>query len=108
MQNGQDVSVLGTQATFSDTAHDLGVIIDHELSLAEHISSICCRYGYSQLCQLRPVVYSLPMHATKMLVQALISCRLDYCNSLLYSINDGRLCHLQSVQNVAACLVTGA
>ena len=36
-----------------------------------------------------------------------MSCRLDYCNSLLYSISDGLLQRLQSVQNAAARLVTG-
>jgi len=48
------------------------------------------------------------MNATKTLVQAFISCRLDYCNSLLYGISDGLLQRLQSVQNGAARLVTGA
>jgi len=48
------------------------------------------------------------MNATKTLVQAFISCRLDYCNSLLFGINDGLLRRLQSVQNAAARLVTGA
>ena len=43
-----------------------------------------------------------------MLVQAFISCRLDYCNSLLFGISDGLLRRLQSVQNTAARLVTGA
>ena len=43
-----------------------------------------------------------------MLVQAFISCRLDYCNSLLFGISDGLLRRLQSVQNAAARLVTGA
>jgi len=35
-------------------------------------------------------------------------CRMDYCNSLQYGINDGLLRRLQSVQNAAAHLVTGA
>ena len=48
------------------------------------------------------------MNATKTLVQAFISCRLDYCNSLLYGISDRLLQRLQSVQNAAARLVTGA
>ena len=48
------------------------------------------------------------MNATKALVQAFISCRLDYCNSLLFGISDGLLRRLQSVQNAAARLVTGA
>jgi len=40
-------------------------------------------------------------------VNAFISCRLDYCNALLYGIADGQLQRLQSVQNAAARLVTG-
>jgi len=71
------------------------------------VSSVC-RSGYNQLRQLPPVVRSLPVYPTKMLVQAFISSRLDYCNSLLYSINDGLLRRVQSVQNAAASLVTGA
>jgi len=54
------------------------------------------------------VVRSLSMNATKTLVQVFISCRLDYCNSLLYGISDGLLQRLQSVQNATARLVTGA
>ena len=48
------------------------------------------------------------MNATKTLVQAFISCRLDYCNSLLFCIRDGLFRRLQSVQNAATRLVTGA
>jgi len=43
-----------------------------------------------------------------MLVQAFISCRLDYCNSLFYGISEGLMTQLQSVQNAATCLVSGA
>ena len=64
--------------------------------------------SYNQLRQLRPVVLSLSVNATKTLVQAFISCRMDYCNSLLFGISDGLLRRLQSVQNAAARLVTGA
>jgi len=49
-----------------------------------------CRSGYNQLRQLRPVVRSLSMNATKTPVQAFISCRLDYCNSLLYGVSARR------------------
>ena len=103
----KDVQLLGTRVPISDSARDLGIIIDRELSLDGHVTAVC-RAGYNQLRQLRPVVRSLSVHATKTLVQAFISCRLDYCNSLLYDINDGLLSRLQSVQNAAARLVTGA
>jgi len=103
----KDVVVLGARVAVSDTTRDLGVVIDRDLSLAAHVTAVC-RSGYYQLRQLRPVVRPLSVHATKTLVQAFISCRLDYCNSLLYGIGDGLLRRLQSVQNAAARLVTGA
>jgi len=66
------------------------------------------RSGYNQLRQLRPVVRSLSVNATKTLVQVFVSCRLDCCNSLLYGISDRQLLRLQLVQNAAARLVTGS
>jgi len=41
-------------------------------------------------------------------VQAFISCRLDYCNSLLYGVTDKLMRQVQSAQNAAARLITGA
>ena len=38
--------------------------------------------------QLRPIVRSLTTEAARTLVHAFISCRLDYCNSLLYALPD--------------------
>jgi len=53
--NCHDVLVLGTRVAISDTASDLGVNTDRELSLTAHVTAVC-RSGYNQLCQLRPVV----------------------------------------------------
>ena len=50
---------------------------------------------------------SLTLEAAKTLVHAFVSSRLDYCNSLLYGIDDGLLTKLQTVQNAAARVVTG-
>ena len=36
-----DVMVLGTSVAISDTARDLGVVIDRELSLAAHVTAVC-------------------------------------------------------------------
>ena len=63
--------------------------------ITAHVTAVC-RSGYNQLRQLRPVVRSLSVNATKTLVQAFISCRLAICcNSLLFGINDGLLRRLQ-------------
>ena len=40
-------------------------------------------------------------------IHAFVSCRLDYCNSLLYGINKSHLDKLQRLKNCAARLVTG-
>ena len=62
---------------------------------------------YYQLRQLRHITQSLSPTVAQTLVQAFISCRLDYCNSLFYGIADSQLRRLQSVQNAAARLITG-
>jgi len=75
--------------------------------MTTYVSSVC-RAGFFQLRQLRSVRRSLTTEATRALVQAFISCRLDYCNSVLAGVPDVHLQRLQSVQNAAAGLVSGA
>ena len=59
-----------------------------------------------ELRQLRMVRSSLTIETTETLVHAFVSSRLDYCNSLLYGINDSLLKKLQAVQNAAARVTT--
>jgi len=89
------------------TASNLGVIFDSQLTMSAHISAVC-RTGFFQLRQLRTIRRSLTPDSTRALVQAFVSCRLDYCNSLLAGVADVHLRRLESVQNAAAHLVSGA
>ena len=50
--------------------------------------------------------HHLDLDSAKLLATALVSSRLDYCNSLLYGIADIDLIRLQHVQNQLARLVT--
>jgi len=102
----REVPVTSAHVTVSDTARDLGVIIDSWLTMVDHVAAVC-RSCYYLLRQLRSVAPSLSSEAAKAVVHAFISCRMDYCNSLLTGVNDGLLRRLQSVQNAAARLVTG-
>ena len=95
------VSVLASSVTVTDSARDLGVVIDSCLTMADHVSAIC-RSGYFQLRQLRPIARFLTADAAKTIVHAF-----DYCNSLLHGITDSLFWRLQSIQNAAACLITG-
>ena len=100
------VNIVSTRVDVADTAGDLGLIIDSQLSLSAQVAALS-RSCYFRLRQLRPIIRSLTMEAAKTIAQAFISCRLDYCNSLLYGISDCLLQRLQSVQNAAARFVTG-
>jgi len=65
------------------------------------------QHTVTHLRQIRHTLQSLSRVATKTLVHAFISSRLDYCNSVLYGVTDNFLQRLQSVQNAAARLITG-
>ena len=73
--------------------------------MADHVASVY-RSTYYHLRQIRPTLQSLSRDAAKTLVQAFISSRLDYCNSVLYGVTDNLFQRLQSVQNAAVRLIT--
>ena len=88
-----------------DGARDLSVLIDSRLTMSDQLTALC-QSIYHQLRRLRPVTRAQP-EAAKTLVQEFISCRLDYCNALLYCITDNLFRRLHSNQNAAARLLTG-
>ena len=103
---GLTTVVVSSPVIVSSHARDLGVIIDSQLSLSGHVNALC-RSCYYQLRQLRPAIRSLSEDVVRTLGQAYVSCRLDYCNSLLFGITDGLFQRLQGIQNASARLVTG-
>ena len=98
IQLGSDVVKLQT------TVNNLGVTIDNHLSMKEHVQRIC-RSSFYQLRQIRTVRTSLTRAACESLVHAFVSSRLDYCNSMLFGVNESLLDKLESVLRAAARLV---
>ena len=76
---GTSRRVLSSTVGVVGSARDLGVVIDSQLSTADHVASVC-RSAYYHLRQFRPTMQSLSRDAAKTLVQAFISRGLDYCN----------------------------
>jgi len=73
--------------TTVDIARDLGMVIDSHLTMSAQVGAVC-QSTYNYLRQLRPVVRALSVQAKKTVVQAFVSSRLDYCNSLLSGVTD--------------------
>ena len=88
----------------SKTARNLGVIIDDQLTFTAHIASVSrsCRFALYNIRKIRPY---LTQYATQLLVQTLVSSRLDYCNALLTGLPACVVKPLQMIQNAAARLV---
>ena len=102
----EELSIGGAAVAPVDTARDLGVTLDAQLTLDKHVDSVVrsCFYQLRQLCSIRR---SLTGDALLTLVHAFITSRVDYCNAVLYGVAGYVLRRLQSVLNAAARLITG-
>jgi len=74
--------------------------------MSQKVTAVC-RSCFCQLRQLKSVKSSLTREALHSLIQVFVHCRLDYCNSALAGVAKVYLQKLQSVQNMAARMVSG-
>ena len=95
------VSLMGEDVVPTSTARNLGFIFDKSLSLKEHISSVCksCFFHIKDLKRIRKHV---DRNVAICLANALVSSRIDYCNSLFYAATEEMLNKLSRVQNCLA------
>ena len=99
------LDILGKKLVPSPSVHNLGVILDSEVSLRLHVSSIVSSCFY-HIKDLRRIRRFLPKSVALILANALVSNRIDYCNSLFYSLDSRQLRRLQAVQNTLSRIVT--
>ena len=84
---------------------NLGVILDSELLMGDHISQQC-RSCFFQLRRLRAIRHFLTQKSIRMLAHSFICNRIDYCNSVLYGVSRFQLDRLQSILNAAARIIS--
>ena len=77
------LSFHGMSLTPSSSARNLGVEFDSDLSFNKHIFKIC-RSSFHHIRKLRQIRSSLDLNSSIVLANALVSSKLDYCNSLFY------------------------
>ena len=100
-----DIHVCDERVLASTRAGNIGVLFDKSLSMVAQVTATC-KSAFYRLLKIRLIRKHLTFDATQLLVQALVTSKLDYCNSLLYGLAKNVIKQLQRVQNAAARVVT--
>ena len=85
----------------------LGVLFDSSLNFRKHTSQTC-RACFYHIRDLRRIRKSLSSDLAKQIAVALVSIKLDYCNSLFDNMPEKDIARLQRVQNCLARVVAKA
>ena len=96
------VNIAGTVVSLSDKTVTLGVTLDSNLTLSNHISNIC-RSTHYHIRALRHIRRCLTDDMAKMFAASLVHSRIDYANSLVNGSTNIK--KLQRLQNTAARIV---
>ena len=99
--------LLGQETNPSTSAKNLDVLFDSSLNFRKHISQTC-RACFYHIRDLRRIRNNLSLDLAKQIAVALVSSKLDYCNSLFHNMPEKDIARLQRVQNCLARVVTNA
>jgi hypothetical protein len=99
------ISIGDSEIDISSSAKSLGVIIDHDLQMKDHVKSVVRAASFA-IYKIGQLSKYLDRDSIERLVHAFVSSQLDSCNSLLYGLPANEIMKLQRVQNAAARLVT--
>ena len=83
---------------------NLGIFLDAELKHSIHINKLTSS-SFNTLRNISRIRCHLGQETTKILVQALILSKLDYCNSLLLRIPKYNMAKLQRIQNMSCRMI---
>ena len=103
--SGLSVNVGESMITQSSKLSDLGVIFYQFLNCDDYITAIC-RSTYFHIRNIGKIRNLLSYDACSTIIHAIISWRLDYCNSILYNVPRSKTDRLQRLQNQYALTLT--
>ena len=96
----------GTCVRFSKCVKNLGVHLDSSLQMRTHVDKITS-HCYSLLRNIGRIKRFLSQKQREVLVHAVISSRIDYCNSVFYGLDKYLIQSIQKVQNAALRMIFG-
>ena len=100
-----NLSVGGNQIHESNYVRNLGVFFDSRMSFDKHIS-MTCKAANMHLRNISHIRKFLDQKTAEILIHAFVSSKLDFCNSLLFSLPKHQLQRIQKIQNTAARIAT--
>ena len=89
---------------FNNCVTLLGVDLDESLSFESHVSELVPSC-YFHIRNIGKIKNQLSTEDLQILVHSVITSKLDYCNVILFGINQNLMQKLQKVQNAAARLI---
>ena len=107
LKDSFSVNILGNCLSPMDVVQNLGVLFDSKFSFPNHVNSVI-KSCFVKLRDLHHIQCFLSYDMSVMVANALDSSRLDYCNSLFYSLSSKNIARLQNIQNCLARFVSGA
>jgi hypothetical protein len=99
-----DLKIGGSVITPSNSIKNLGIIFDNNLTMKDHVSSLCRSVNF-HLRNLNRIRRFIDKSTCAHAVRSLILSRLDYGNSLLGGVSVSDVQRLQKLQNRAARLI---
>ena len=99
------IDILGSPLCPVNSVKNLGVWSISDFSLSMHAQDVC-KSCFVKLRDFRQVRWFLTHDVSVLVADALVSSRLDYCNSLFRSLSKFNLRKLQCIQNSAARIVS--
>ena len=103
--SGPSMMIGNTTVVCEPQVKNLGVIFDQVMSMRQHVN-YTSRTARFHLRNINRIRRHIPEESCKLVVQSLVTSRLDYSNGLLYGIPKSAVSILQSVQNSVARIVT--
>ena len=95
------LNINNTEIKLADKTKYLGVLLDRQLNLKQHITSKCQLAMLNIQC-FKNIRHLLTQEATETLVLGTVISHLDYCNGILACLLDVDISRMQFVQNIAA------
>ena len=99
------ISLGNTTIPVSTSARNLGFIFDSDMSLTSQVNLVC-KSSHFHIRDIRRIRNPIPPSIAITLANSLVSSRLDYCNSLYFSMSKQNIQKLQRVKNSLVRAIT--